>query len=144
MSIPAVAVVDASVALKWVLAEPGSDKARALAGWRLHAPALLHLECASALWVRIRDRSLTAAEADRRLAALSEAPVQIHALSDLAQPALRLAALLGHSVYDCAYLAVAERIGAPLITADKRFARAVRTERRLAPLVRTLDEIDVD
>jgi predicted nucleic acid-binding protein len=44
------AVVDASVALKWALEEPGSDRARLLSSARLEAPDLLPIECANVLW----------------------------------------------------------------------------------------------
>ncbi len=44
------AIVDASVAVKWVVQEPGSDRARWLAKAKLEAPDLLSTECANVLW----------------------------------------------------------------------------------------------
>ena len=43
-------VIDASVAIKWVVAEPDSQTALALFRHRLFAPDLLVAECANALW----------------------------------------------------------------------------------------------
>ena len=43
-------IVDASVAVKWVVDEQFSDAARLLAGARLYAPDLLYIECANILW----------------------------------------------------------------------------------------------
>jgi predicted nucleic acid-binding protein len=57
-------IVDASVAIKWVVQEEGSDTAAALAGQALSAPTLLTVECANVLWVKARRGELTSAEAD--------------------------------------------------------------------------------
>jgi predicted nucleic acid-binding protein len=40
--------------------------------------------------------------------------------------ALELAFELGHPVYDCAYLALAETLDQQLVTADERFLKRVR------------------
>ena len=49
-------VVDASVAVKWLIAEDDSDVARELAasGEDLHAPRLMASEIANALWRKAR------------------------------------------------------------------------------------------
>jgi len=44
------AVVAASVAIKWVIQEPGSEQARLLSNASLEAPDLLPIECANILW----------------------------------------------------------------------------------------------
>ena len=50
-------VVDASVALKWVIQEDGSEAAEALLRQEpLLAPDLLIVECANVLWVKTRRR----------------------------------------------------------------------------------------
>lgn len=56
-------VVDASVAIKWVVEEEGSDAAAALADQDLTAPSLLMVECANVLWVKARRGELTSSEA---------------------------------------------------------------------------------
>lgn len=43
------AIVDASVAVKWLVQEPGSEQARLLSRARLEAPDFLPLECANIL-----------------------------------------------------------------------------------------------
>src|SRR6516165_8263674 len=53
-------IIDASVALKWVIEEDGSEEAGALLrGEPLAAPDLLVVECANVLWAKARRRSLT-------------------------------------------------------------------------------------
>jgi predicted nucleic acid-binding protein len=46
-------VIDASVAVKWVLAEPDSVQALALRQHDLAAPELLVAECANVLWKHV-------------------------------------------------------------------------------------------
>jgi predicted nucleic acid-binding protein len=43
-------VVDASVAIKWVIEESGTPQALSLRRHRLFAPDLLMTECANVLW----------------------------------------------------------------------------------------------
>ena len=126
----AAAVVDASVAGKWVVEESGSGQARMLAGARLEAPDLLAVECANILWKKARIGDLDARQARERLDALLEAPVALTPSRDLLGPALGLALELEHPVYDCLYLALALARGVPLVTADERLAKAVRKRKR--------------
>lgn len=139
MPVIAEAVIDASVALKWVIDEPGSESALALAGARLWAPALLRVECASALWRKVRTHELDGQQARGRLAALERAPVTLAADENLTSEALRLSLDLEHPVYDCLYLALAIELEVPVITADRRFIRAVHRHAALADRLLPLD-----
>jgi predicted nucleic acid-binding protein len=52
-------IIDASVALKWVIDEDGSEAARGLLlGEALAAPDLIVVECAIVLWAKARRRQL--------------------------------------------------------------------------------------
>jgi predicted nucleic acid-binding protein len=70
---PAEVVVDASLAVKWVVDEPYSSEARALLdrwgddGRRLLAPALFLYEVTNVLAKRIQRRQLTLEQAKERL-----------------------------------------------------------------------------
>jgi predicted nucleic acid-binding protein len=130
-------VVDASVALKWVLDEPESDAALALRGEDLIAPDLWLAEAANALWRRSRIGDITADDARTRLSELLNGPVASLAMEPYLGEALRLATETGHPVYDCMYLAVALRHDTHVVTADKRFASATDRE-GLAGRVRLL------
>ena len=57
------AVVDASVAVKWVVEESDSVQARSLSRARLEAPDLLPVECANILWKKERIGDLTKEQA---------------------------------------------------------------------------------
>ena len=135
------AVVDASVVVKWVVEEPGSDLARTLATAALEAPDLLFTECANILWKKARVGDLDKPEAEARLGALLRAPVRLAPDRDLLKPALRLAVELGHPVCDCLYLALAQVRKLPLVTADTRLVLAVKRRRRDAPRVLSLNEL---
>ena len=68
-------VVDASVAVKWVLDEPDSAAAVALRDEELIAPVLWLAEASNVLWRRVRISEVTADEARGLLSELMDAPV---------------------------------------------------------------------
>ena len=120
-------VVDASVAVKWLIAEEGSDAALALAksGDEMHAPRLMASEIANALWRKTRLGEIERGEAGAMIAAVPEMPVRWSADEEICADGVRLALALDRPVYDCMYLALAHRIGTQVITADLRFASAL-------------------
>ena len=122
-------VVDASVAVKWLVAESLSDEASSLldAGLTLLAPALLFAEAANALWAMHRRGDLDRDELAGAVDLLRAAPVTTpRSMRQLAASATRLAADLGHPVYDCFYLALAIHEQHPVVTADTRFWEKTR------------------
>jgi predicted nucleic acid-binding protein len=132
-------VVDASVALKWVLAESGQAAADALLDEDLIAPSLWLLEAANALWRRNLRGELSVGEAEERLSELFNAPVTSIPIEDDLSMAAVLAQRLGHPVYDCLYLALAVREQTQVVTADRRFWTIVQTVPDLAGRVRLLE-----
>ena len=135
------AVVDASVAVKWVVPESGSDRARLLAQAKLEAPDLLFVECANILWKKVRLGHLTRREAADCLRLLLAMPVALVASRELLDSALRLSLELDHPVYDCLYLALALQRRFPLVTADEKLAKAARKQRSLAASVVLLSDL---
>ncbi len=133
-------VVDASVALKWVLDEPGKTAAEALLDEELIAPGLWLLEAANTLWKRTRRGELTDEEAKARLLELCNAPVTTTAIEDDLPAAADLANVLGHPVYDCLYLALAIREDTYVVTADRRFHAVVDQSPSTRGAVRLLED----
>ncbi|MGB6228627.1 MAG: type II toxin-antitoxin system VapC family toxin [Litorimonas sp.] len=135
-------IVDASIALKWVIAEDGSNRAvRLLDGRPLHAPCLLLTEAANALWVIQRRGTINGDGAADALARLRTAPLVFPVSDgDLVGQALRLAQFLDHPAYDCVYLALAIERRLPVVTADRRFAKAAARNSDTIELVRLLDD----
>jgi len=93
------------------------------------------------VWAKARRKELTPAEVLQRAKALSTAPVEWVPLETLIEEAVGLALRLSHPVYDCLYLALAARRGWQLVTADRRFADAVRRHEDLAALLVLLSEL---
>jgi predicted nucleic acid-binding protein len=128
------AVVDASVAVKWVIPEVLSDRADALRGQadRLLAPDLLLVEATNTLWKKLTRREITAREAAHALDLLQSSALELRPSGPLLGRALTLARRLRHPVYDCLYVALAQVEGAILVTADRRLlAHAARPFTRL-------------
>ena len=115
-------VVDASVALKWVLSEAGTEAALALRGEELIAPSLWLAEATNALWRGVRLGELTLAEAAEFLDELIKAPVASLPMEPHLHAALALAVEFQHPIYDCIYLALALQQDTRVVTADRRFA----------------------
>lgn len=131
-------VVDASVAVKWVVRETDSDPADALFDDNeLIAPVLWLAQASNVLWRRARIGEITADEARSRLSELRNAPVASLPMEPHLDRALQLATEIGHPVYDCLYLALALHHDTHVITADRRFA-AVAARPELAGRVRLL------
>jgi len=115
-------VVDASVAVKWVLPEVGSERALAIRATDddLIAPSLACAEVGSAIWRAALRGDLPAAEAREYLKIAIAHYQRIILLEELTDAAMALAIRLKHPIYDCFYLALAERERCALITADAR------------------------
>lgn len=134
-------VLDASLALAWALPDersPAADRAAARVGPEdvLWVPALWWYEVANALALARRRSRLTEADGLRaletygRLALETDAPLD----GDLAWRLQSLAVAHGLSAYDAAYLELAQRRAAGLLTVDARLARAAsRTGVRVEP-----------
>ncbi len=128
-------VVDASVAMKWVIPEVLSDQAGSLRGRadRLLAPDLLLPEAANALWKKLIRQEITTREAAQAMNLLMASGLDLRPSGPLLGRALGLARRLRHPVYDCIYVALAQAEGATLITADQRLlARVARGRTRVA------------
>lgn len=129
-------VVDASVAMKWLVDEDGSEAAFALRDRDLAAPALLRIEVANVLRTLVARKAATSGEALDLFTLFQDAPVTIVDQDEaLERRALQLGLDFGHPVYDCVYLALAERMGRVLVTADNRFLKALRSTVHAAQVV---------
>ena len=122
-------VVDASVAAKWLVPEPLTDAALRLRdpGYTMLCPDLLYLEVGNVLWKKVRSRELREDAARPMLRALFEAPLRAEPSAPILPAAWEISVLYGRSVYDALYLALSVALGAPLVTADRRLFRAIRS-----------------
>ena len=121
-------IVDASVAVKWFFVEPDSQRADKLRDgeFDLVAPDLIIAEIGNAAWKKRCRNELDAAGA---VFVVRKAPLLFDSLvsiPDLAEAAMRISAALFHPIYDCFYLALAEREHAPIVSADNRLLSAAK------------------
>lgn len=127
-------VIDASVVVRSLVTSGDTPRAlELLDGWnkasrQLVAPQLLIPEVVSALRQIVRARHITPAEADSAVENLLALRIE-YVPPDVAlcQSALRWAARLDQvRAYDALYVALAEREGAELWSADERLVRALQ------------------
>ena len=117
-------VVDAS-ALIAVLLDPSEDAGRVgalLASRPLHAPSILPYEVANVLRRHRAAGIVDPSEATAAHGLMMRLPVEYWPYEVLGDRVWALGGAL--TAYDAAYVALAERIGATLVTADQRLARA--------------------
>ena len=124
-------VLDASVAVAWLLGEETESRAeralRRLEDDEALVPHLWHLELRNCLLVATRRGRFTADGPTERLNALRDLPVSTDIEPDLTL-AFVLAERHGLSFYDAVYLELAKRHTAPLATLDKALAQAADAE----------------
>jgi predicted nucleic acid-binding protein len=126
-------VVDASVAAQLYVPEPLTSQAVALfamltqANSTFHIPDLFYAECANIFWKKVQRAVCSPAESTKALSNILALPLHSTPAFVLASDALTLALTQSISAYDGCYLALAQRLGAPLITADQKL------EQKLAP-----------
>lgn len=135
------AVVDASVVVRWLVPEHGAMEALALLARPIDwiAPRLMLTEVASAL-----RRKVESAEVSKELAlqgldfvfgAMGRGALRLHRDEAVIRAALNLAFAYRHKVADCLYLALAEHAGAAIVTADRRLNDIAQTHNLRALLV---------
>ena len=124
-------VVDASVAVRFVVKGPGAVEARRVLrehsrrSLEIHAPALQRTEVASALWKYQRAGQLNRAQTEAAYDRYLHASVHYHGEAWLDRVALALGSVHDRSVYDSLYLALSTELGCELLTADRRLFNAV-------------------
>jgi predicted nucleic acid-binding protein len=125
-------VLDASSGLKWVLPEPLADKARRLRDdyrngvHELLAPDVFTIEVAHALARAERRKLIPVGDAAKLLADILTTAPQAHLHRPFLARALDIASQMHIGVYDCLYVALAEREGCEFITADDRLVHALQ------------------
>ncbi len=120
-------VVDASVAVKWLVDEDGSIMALRLldGGHEILAPRLMATEVGNALRRKTLRGDLERSRAEELAEAIPQMLVSWTLDELLSADALRLALALNATVPDCLYLALAELIDVRLVTSDLRFVNTV-------------------
>ncbi len=125
-------VLDSSVAAKWVLPEIDSDKARRLRDefsrgvHRLLAPDVFAIEVAHALTRAERQGRIAVGEAEILWADVMTTPPRSARSAVLLARAIAISSHMRVGVYDCLYVALAERRKCKLVTADEKLVNTLR------------------
>ncbi|HEV3259466.1 MAG TPA: type II toxin-antitoxin system VapC family toxin [Gemmataceae bacterium] len=127
-------VLGSSVALKWVLPESDTPKAVALRDdfrkgiHELLAPDIFAIEVAHALARAERRKIINPPEGTQKLIDVLGSLPTLHAYVPLLARAFEIASVARVGVYDCLYVALAEREGCDFITADDRLVKNLQTQ----------------
>lgn len=127
-------VLDANVALKWVLPEADSDKALRLraelqAGVdQLLPPDVFPVEIAHALTRAERRGDMPIGDADVHLLNILSTSPRFHSALAILRWALAISSAARIGVYDCLYVALAEREACQLVTADDKLAKNLQPQ----------------
>ncbi|MBI3822753.1 MAG: type II toxin-antitoxin system VapC family toxin [Planctomycetes bacterium] len=119
-------VLDASVAICWVIPRPLSSKAIGLRDeyqqqiHELLAPAIFIDEVAGALTKAERQKDIAIGQAAPLYAKVMNNPPVLIAHAALIARAIDISSRTRSGYYDCLYVALAEQEGCPLITADQK------------------------
>ena len=122
-------VVDASVGIKLFLVESLSEQVDRLFDHltdtlpaHFYVPDLFFVECANILWKYVARFGYPPDMARQDVADLVRLPVQPVSTAALVEPALSFAIAWQITAYDATYVALAERLAVPLVTADEALA----------------------
>jgi predicted nucleic acid-binding protein len=119
-------VVDTSVAIKWFVKETGRERAiRLLDAPERHAPDLIVAELGNVAWKKAIRGEVTGEQARFICASIRRYFSVLHRSELLIARAIEIALQLRHPVYDCLYLACAERARVRLVTADEQLLVAL-------------------
>lgn len=119
-------VADASALVEYLLRTPRAGAIGRIVedpDVDLHAPALCDVEVAAALRRALRLGRLAVDRAGEAVEDYLDLPLSRHGHEPLLAPILRRRD--NFSAYDAAYVALADRLGAALLSADRRLRRAV-------------------
>jgi predicted nucleic acid-binding protein len=138
-------VIDASIAIKWVIEEEGTAQSLLLRERAtLAAPELMIPECANILWKKVRLNELSTDEALLAARRLQAASIELVPTRSLLEAATRIAIALDHPAYDALYVALAIERDCPFVTADERLVRKLDTTRHRQLPIRTIRLADVE
>ena len=131
--------IDTSVGVKWLVEEPRSLAARKILGRAesLIAPDILTSEISNAVWKKVKADEISIDQGKAIVSNLTQFIDYFVPSSQLVERVFDLAVKFSHSVYDCLYLALAERESVILMTDDAKLvtlAKYAKLSRWVHPL----------
>ena len=129
----AVYVVDASVAMHYLIADTYTSNAKAFFNSvasqdRLLIPEFCLMECTNVLWKQVRFFGMSQVDAEELLRDLYRLPLKRSPVKRLLRTALEIGLKHKLAIYDSVYIALALQSNAPLLTVDQPQTRAAAAE----------------
>jgi predicted nucleic acid-binding protein len=128
-----IAVLDASVALKWQFEdEEATGTSMALledfvvGKIDLISLTLFHYEIVNAINVAINRKRMEETIGYRAINDITSMGIELRSFNDLIEPTFRMARKYGLSPYDCAYIALAEKEKCDFFTGDKKLFHLIK------------------
>lgn len=128
-----IAVIDASVALKWQFEEEDvAESAIALLGdfvehrIDLITPTLFTYEILSAINTAIQRKRISEEEGYKAMVYLTSLGIELRPFDELILPTFYMARRYSLSPYDCAYLSLAEKEKCDFLTGDRKLFNALK------------------
>jgi predicted nucleic acid-binding protein len=126
--------VDSCIMAKWLLPEGDSGQANRLyadvaaRGEELLVLDLAFVEVTNDIWKKQRQRAIGLTDAHRSVQKLSALSVQIQPSKGLLPAAFEIAIKYDRSVYDALFVALAQELRLPGVTADEPLWKAVHAD----------------
>jgi len=135
-------VVDASVAVKWYVPEVHTEVALRFLDeqYELLVPGLFFPEFGNVVWKKQRTGEISVEEARAIVGAMDKVSFIVYPSENLLRPAFEIAVGLDRSVYDSVYLSLAVLRNCRMLTADRKFYRAIQKNGEYAANVRWVEE----
>ena len=126
-------IVDASVVIQRLIRETHTEYVKVLfnqltAADNLIVPEFCFLECTNVLWKQVRFQGIVQRQAESLVRDLIALPLTVMLVCDLLPRGLQIGLTHQLALYDSVYIALAEKLNYPLITADERQERAASAE----------------
>lgn len=124
-------IVDANVGVKRFITDPLTPKIRQLFDTlynpqtEIYIPDLFYIEITNIFWKYVRAELYSATQVQTDLATLKDFPLRIVSTSELMEDAFEIAYNYRISAYDGAYVALSERVKAPLLTLDRKLVNSL-------------------
>ena len=135
MTVPLRCVLDTNICIKQFIADPLTAKVNQLfdhlnnPSTEFFVPDLFYIECANTLWKYVRANLYDAEQVQADLLDLKALRLQATATKDLMTEAVQIGLDYCITAYDGCYVALSEKIGAPLLTLDKRLGNSLADSR---------------
>ncbi len=115
-------VVDASVAVQWLIPESTSPQALLILQRvpYIASPDLVYAEVGNAIWKRVQRGEISPSLGKQLVKEFLYIPIECHPAKELLPQAWEWATTIGATVYDALYITLAEKMDIPLVTADTR------------------------